>query len=534
MTEDCWKAFDAAIAADADASILAQFAADPERLERFSLTAAGLFVDLSKQSWTRAGFKACLTLARACDVESRRDALFAGEPVNMSEGRAVLHPALRAPDGAAFRVADEAVSPKVEATRAQMKALAGDIRAGRRKGATGRPFTTIVHIGIGGSDLGPRLLWEAMRSLDGPIGLRFLSSLDEAEFAAAVHGLDPETTLVIVASKSFGTVETTHNLIRIQSWLRNGLPGRKSSSHIIAVTAAGDRARRLACGEVVPFEDWVGGRFSLWSPVGLSCAIALGWDVFEQLLAGAAKMDDHFRSAPLERNAPVLMALAEIWNVNGLGRQARAVIPYLYRLGRLPAWLQQLEMESNGKSVGPDGAPAGRAICPVVFGEPGTNAQHAFFQMLHQGALATPVDFIVAGRAGGAINTALLTHAVAQAEALMIGKTETAVRGELAGSDLAAAAIDRLAPQKAFPGNRPSTFIDMGDVAPGPLGALLAMYEHKTFVEGVIWGINSFDQWGVELGKSLAKAIEDEADQSDPPAHDPSTEALISRLRLRS
>lgn len=526
MTLDsAWAAFDRAAAADPAASILEQFDRDPGRLERFSLEAAGLWLDLSKQAWTRDGFETCLALTRAAGVEAARAALFAGEPINRSERRAVLHPALRAPDGADFHAAGEPVSRRVEAVRAQMREFAAGVRDGTRTGCTGKPFRSLIHIGIGGSELGPRLAWEALRPLDAAIDLRFVANIDPEEFAAAIHGLDPETTLVVVVSKSFSTAETSTNLARARAWLEAGLPAGGAAGHITAVTAAEARARAADCGEIFAFDDWVGGRFSLWSAVGLSCAVALGWEVFEGVLAGGAAMDAHFLAAPLERNAPVLMALAGIWNVNALGRDARAVIPYAARLARLPAFLQQLEMESNGKSVRDDGAPVGRDTCPVVFGEPGANAQHAFFQMLHQGTRVVPVDFItVAGEPG------LLTNAVAQAEALLVGKPVAAAAEELAAAGAPEAQIAALAPQKAFAGNRPSSFLVLPRLDGPSLGALLALYEHKTFVEGVIWGINSFDQWGVELGKTLAKAIEG---GSRGGAHDPSTEALLDRLLPR-
>ena len=523
MTLDsAWTAFDRVAERDRDVSILDQFAADAGRRERFTLEAAGLFVDLSKQAWTADGFEAALALAEAAGVEARRQALFAGEPVNCTEGRAALHPALRAPDGADFKALGAPVSGKVEASRARMRAFAGQVRAGERTGCTGRPFAAVIHIGIGGSDLGPRLAWEALKPRRAPIDLRFVANIDPEEFADAVEGLDPHTTLVVVVSKSFTTAETSTNLARARAWLDAGLPEGGAARHLVAVTAAEDRAREAGCEDIFGFDDWVGGRFSLWSAVGLSCAIALGWETFDSLLTGAAAMDRHFTEAPLARNAPVLMALADIWNVNGLGRTARAVIPYASRLARLPAFLQQLEMESNGKSARADGAPAGRDTCPVVFGEPGANAQHAFFQMLHQGTRVVPVDFItVAGDAG------LLTNAIAQAEALLVGKTVQAAAAELEAAGTAPDQIRALAPQKAFAGNRPSSFIVLPRLDGPALGALLALYEHKTFVEGVIWGINSFDQWGVELGKTLARAIEG---GSRGAAHDPSTAALMARL----
>ncbi|WP_295173701.1 glucose-6-phosphate isomerase, partial [uncultured Brevundimonas sp.] len=381
MTRDAaWTAFDQAAAEAASARIVDQFAADPDRLARMSVEAAGLYLDLSKQSWTKAAFDACLDLARASDVEGRRAALFAGEAVNLTEGRAVLHPALRAAPGADFKALGEPVSAEVDAVRADMKAYADAVRSGAEAGATGRKFEAIVHVGIGGSDLGPRVVWDALRPLDPAIDLRFVANIDPRDMAEALTGLDPETTLVVVVSKTFTTQETLANAEAAKAWLAASLPTEGMTKHFIGVTAAPDKAAAFGCGRTFAFRDWVGGRYSLWSAVSLSCGIALGWDVFERMLAGAADMDAHFVSAPLERNAPILLALAQVFNVDGLNRPARTVAPYAHALRRLPSFLQQLEMESNGKRVHRDGTPVTRQTCPVVFGEPGTNGQHAFFQ----------------------------------------------------------------------------------------------------------------------------------------------------------
>ena len=517
---------------DSDARIVDQFAADPQRLSRMSVEAAGLHLDLSKQSWTRAGFEAALDLARAVDVEGRRAALFGGEPVNLTEGRAVLHPALRAPDGGDFHALGEAVSAEVEAVRGQMRDYAEAVRSGVETGATGKPFNALVHIGIGGSDLGPRVIWDALRPLDPAIDLRFVANIDPRDMAEALTGLDPETTLVVVVSKTFTTQETLANAEAAKAWLAAGLSGAGLEKHFIGVTAAPERAAAFGCGRTFAFRDWVGGRYSLWSAVSLSCAIGLGWDVFAEFLAGAAEMDRHFVEAPLEANAPVLLALAQIYNVNGLDRPARTVAPYAHALRRLPAFLQQLEMESNGKRVRRDGSPVGCQTCPVVFGEPGTNGQHAFFQQIHQGPQVVPAEFVVVAKThGDAPEAPLWANALAQMQALMVGKTQAEAHAELLAAGADAAEADRLAPHKTFPGNRPSTAIVMERLTPRPLGALIALYEHKTFVEGVIWDINSFDQWGVELGKVLAKAILKDVAAGGPSADlDPSTAALLSRL----
>ena len=509
---------------DAEGSILARFSAEPDRLDRLSLGAASLFLDLSKQSWSGEGLDAGLDLARALDVEGARDRMFSGEAINSSEGRAVLHAALRADEGAGFQALGQPVSGEVDATRAAMRDFAERLRVERR-------IDAIVHIGIGGSDLGPRMVWAALKPLDPVIDVRFASNIDGSDLTEALHGLDPRRTLVIVVSKTFTTLETLANALVAKAWLQAGL-GEDVSAHHVGVSAAPERARAFGCGEVFGFADWVGGRFSLWSAVGLSVACGLGWVAFERLLAGARAMDAHFRTAPLERNVPVLMALAQAFNV-AAGRNARTVAPYAHRLRLLPSFLQQLEMESNGKRVGPDGRLVAGDTCPVVFGEPGTNGQHAFFQLLHQGTAVIPAEFIVVAEnpEGGETQAALNANALAQAEALMNGKSETEVRAELAAKGLPDDEIAVLAPQKTFSGNRPSTTIVMERLAPETLGALIALYEHKTFVEGVLWGVNSFDQWGVELGKVLAKTIQAELEGGQAQPHDPSTTALMARVR---
>jgi len=527
-----WSAFDLAATTDAEARIVDQFAADPDRIVRMGVEAAGLFLDLSKQSWTRAGFEACVDLARSAGVEGARDRLFGGEAINSTEGRAVLHPALRAAAGADFRALGEPVSDEVDAVRLAMADYANAVRSGTETGATGKPFTAIVHVGIGGSDLGPRVVWDALRPLDPAIDLRFVANIDPRDMAEALTGLEPETTLVIVVSKTFTTQETLANAEVARAWLAAGLPDVGRDRHFIGVTAAPERAGAFGCGRTFAFRDWVGGRYSLWSAVSLSCVIALGPEVFEGLLAGAAEMDDHFVAAPLDRNGPVLLALAQVWNVDGLGRTARTVAPYAHALRRLPAFLQQLEMESNGKRVHRDGSPVTRKTCPVVFGEPGTNGQHAFFQQIHQGPQVVPAEFVIVAKTlADPLESPLWSNALAQGQALMLGKTTGQAREELLAAGVDAAEADRLAPHKTFPGNRPSTAILMERLTPRTLGALLALYEHKTFIEGVIWDINSFDQWGVELGKILARVILKDVDAGGPSdVLDPSTAGLLARL----
>ena len=535
-----WAAFDRAAETASRTPLLALFEAEPDRMRRLTLDAAGLHLDLSKQPLSAEGLAAGVALAKAAGVEARRDALFAGEGVNTSEHRAVLHPALRNPAGE-FSALGRPISGEVREGLARMKALVDAVRSGEARGAAGELFTAVVHIGIGGSDLGPRLVWEALRPLGGPIDLRFAANVDGAEISAALHDLDPKTTLIVAVSKTFTTQETLANATVARDWLRATLGGDGARAHFAAVSAAPDKAAAFGVDpdKVFAFWDWVGGRFSVWSAVGLSFAIALGWEAFERFLKGAAAMDAHFLDTPLERNAPVLLALAQVMNRDGLGRSARAVVPYAQRLRLLPAFLQQLEMESNGKRVRMDGSPVLRATAPVVFGDAGTNGQHAFFQMLHQGTDVIPLEFIaVAHQDEGPadLHRKLLANVIAQAEALMVGRGEADVRAELVAKGMAAAEIDTLAPQRAFPGDRPSTMIVLDRLTPETLGALIALYEHKVLVEGVLWEVNSFDQWGVELGKSLANRVLGEleggaAQSTQGGAHDPSTAALIARLK---
>ena len=471
----------------------------PQRVRRMSLTAAGLRLDLSKQAWTDEGLKAALALADACRVEHHRDRMFGGERINESEGRAVEHWALRAAEP----------RPDMARDRDRLRDFAEAVRSGAVRASGGQRYKAVLHIGIGGSDLGPRLLWQALQPARPRFDLRFVANVDPAAFEDAVRGLDPRRTLVVAVSKSFTTLETLANLDLAKAWLAARL-GSAADEHLAAVSSAPERCALFGIPpeRVFGMADSVGGRFSVWSAVSLSCAIGLGWRVFGRFLEGAAAMDAHFRTARLEKNAPVLLALAQVYNRNGLGRGARAVIPYAQRLALLPAWLQQLEMESNGKAVRADGTPSPRPTAPVVFGYAGTNAQHAFFQLLHQGAAIVPVEFVLCADRGAAT----LANGLAQAEALLEGK-------------------DDPLPHKRFEGGRPSTTILLRALDAKSLGALLALYEHKTFVEGVLWGLNSFDQWGVELGKTLAARILPELEDGATGAHDASTRALIDRLR---
>jgi glucose-6-phosphate isomerase len=532
-----WTRLEAAAKAAGEKRIVEMFDAEPRRLEALTLDVAGLHIDLSKQSWDEAGLEAALDLAHAADVEGARTRMFGGEAINSSEGRAVLHTALRAAAGADVTAQGVPVMADVEAVRVRMKAFAEAVRSGAIKGATGKPFKSILHIGIGGSDLGPRLLWDALRPVKPTIDLRFVANVDGAEFLLTTADLDPTETLVIVVSKTFTTQETLSNATAARAWLAEALGEAGANQHLAAISTALDKtaAFGIADDRVFGFWDWVGGRYSLWSSVSLSVAVACGWDAFQGFLDGAAEMDAHFASAPLDKNAPVLLALAQIFNRNGLDRRARSVVPYSHRLRRLASFLQQLEMESNGKSVGPDGRPVKHGTATVVFGDEGTNVQHAYFQCMHQGTDITPMELIglaksEEGPAG--MHEKLLSNLLAQAEAFMVGRTTEDVRAELVAKGVSEAEIATLAPQRTFAGNRPSTLLLLERLTPQTFGALIALYEHKTFVEGVIWGINSFDQWGVELGKVMAGRILPELESGAAGSHDPSTTALVERLRV--
>jgi glucose-6-phosphate isomerase len=510
MSPDPWTDLKAAARADSRQRISALFAAESDRLDRLCIEAAGLRLDLSKQPGSRAGVAAALNVTGLGQVQGARRRQFAGEPVNVSEGRAALHMALRAPDGADFQAQGQPVSAGVEQVRGAMRGYVRDIRASA--------INAIVHIGIGGSDLGPRMVWEALRPLEPQIDLRFVANVDPSELAAALAGLDPARTLVFVVSKTFTTQETMANATAARDWLRGALgeAGARTRMAAASTTLAACQAFGVDPARVFGFEDWVGGRYSVWSAVGLSCAIALGWEAFSELLAGAAEMDAHFQGAPLDQNLPVLLALAHVFNRNGLDRPTRVVVPYARRLRLLASYLQQLEMESNGKRVTLSGQPVAEATAAAVFGNAGTNDQHAYFQMLHQGTDIIPVDFIAVAKAEeGPVDQQpiLLANAIAQAEALMTGQANAAE------------------PHRDFPGDRPSSFILLDRLTPRALGALVALYEHKTFVEGVLWDINSFDQWGVELGKTLAGRVLGELQGGQAGTHDASTAALIARLK---
>jgi glucose-6-phosphate isomerase len=511
----------------------AAFASDAGRFERFSVQAPGVFADLSKNRWD-ADTRALLTaLAAECDLPARRDAMFAGEPINGSEGRAVLHTALRAPAGAPTLgpVADAAVSD-VHAVLDPLLAYAERVRE-----QAGTRFTDVLNIGIGGSDLGPQMAVIALEEFAHPrLRFHFVSNVDGHDIAPVLKRLDPRTTLVIVASKTFTTQETLANAAVAREWfLANG--GTDVATHFVGVTTNVEAAAKFGITTTFGFWDWVGGRYSLWSAIGLSLAIAIGADGFREFLAGAHAMDEHFRSAPLALNLPVQLALVDVWYRNFHGFTSRSVAPYHQGLKRLPAYLQQLEMESNGKRVDVDGRPLPFATSPVVWGEPGTNGQHAYFQMLHQGTDVVPVEFIAVktpakGHDGSYadLHAKLLANCLAQSQALMQGKTAAEAALETPPTASRTIAREVLAGQRSFPGNRPSTTLVLDALTPRTLGALIALYEHRVFCSGALWGVNSFDQWGVELGKALCSALLPRFSTGDTHGLDGSTAGLLTRL----
>ncbi|WP_313951481.1 glucose-6-phosphate isomerase [Accumulibacter sp.] len=507
-----WKAIETHRQSLSPVHLRQLFASDPDRVAALSLSFEGIFFDFSKQRMDSTTLDLLLGLTREAGLAESTARMFGGEKINVSEDRSVLHVALRR-SSAPFPSADFDVMSEVLPTRQRMAAFADRIRSGQALGFTGLPIRNVVNIGIGGSDLGPKMLGYALRSLSHPtLDVHYVSNLDSAQLAPLLQTLDPRTTLFLVASKTFTTQETMLNAQTARDWLVANLGDAAAvAQHFAALTAKPERAVGFGIREdaVFPLWDWVGGRFSLWSAVGLALMIAIGPQAFADLLAGAERMDEHFRNTPFERNLPVVMALIGIWNTNFLGATTNAVLPYNESLKYLPSFLQQLEMESNGKSVGIDGQPLDHATNPIVWGELGNNGQHAFFQLLHQGGRLVPCDFIAAARSDFPLpghQEALLANCFAQSAALAFGKTADEARSELSRS-MSPAALEQLLPHKVFVGNQPSSTLMLSCLDPQTLGALIALYEHKVFVQGIIWGLNSFDQWGVELGKAVASSI---------------------------
>jgi len=517
------------------------FAADPGRAERFSLTVGGLQVDYSKNLITDETMKALAELARKTGVERLRDQMFAGEAINTTEHRAVLHVALRNRSSRPMLVDGRDVMPDVRAALDHIRRFSDAVRGGTWLGYSGVRITDVVNLGIGGSDLGPAMVTQALTpyAREGP-RLHFVSNVDGTHLAETLRPLHPATTLFTVASKTFTTQETMANAHSAREWFlsRARMP-EAIARHFVAISTneAAVTQFGIAPENMFVFWNWVGGRYSLWSSIGLPIALATGFGHFEQILDGAHEMDEHFRTTPVERNLPMVLGLLGVWYSSVLGAETQAVLPYEQYLHRLPAYLQQLDMESNGKRVDREGQPVGALTAPIVWGEPGTNGQHAFYQLLHQGTRLVPCDFLAGIQSHhevGDHHRLLLANCFAQAEALMLGKTEAEVREELTAQGLTGEALEQLVPHKVFPGNRPSTTILYRKLGPRTIGMLLAMYEHKVFTMGALWNINSFDQWGVELGKQLAAAVaNDLASPSATTGHDSSTNRLINATKLQ-
>jgi glucose-6-phosphate isomerase len=511
------------------------FAADPQRGERLTAEACGLYLDYSKNRVNDETLKGLLQLAREVGLEAHRDQMFAGEKINITEDRAVLHVALRAPKGEVIKVDGVDVVPEVHKVLGAMGAFADRIRSGEWKGHTGKRIKNVINIGIGGSDLGPVMAYEALRYYsDRSLTFRFVSNVDGTDFAEAVQDLDPAETLFIVSSKTFTTLETMTNAHTARDWSLAGFGGdvKAVAKHFVAVSTNAAKVSEFGIdtANMFGFWDWVGGRYSMDSAIGLSTMIAIGPKNFSDLLAGFHAMDEHFRTAPLEKNLPVLMGLLAVWYNDFFGAQSIAVLPYEQYLKRFPAYLQQLTMESNGKSVRLDGTHVTFDTGPIYWGEPGTNGQHSFYQLIHQGTRLIPCDFIGFNKALNQLghhHNYLISNIFAQAEALAFGKTPEQVKAE--------GTPDWLTPHRVFEGNRPSNVIMADKLDPHTLGTLVALYEHSVFTQGAVWGINSFDQWGVELGKQLAQHIIPELEAPTEPElkHDSSTNALIRRFRAR-
>ena len=523
-------------------SLREAFTADPDRFARFSLTLDDLLFDFSRCALTADTLVLLEDLARAAGVEERRDAMFAGEQINATEGRSVLHVALRETASSSVLVDGVDVIPQVQAVLDDMSTFAGEIRSGGLRGASGALFSDVVNIGIGGSDLGPAMATLALAPYhDGP-RVHYVSNVDGAHIADTLKGVDPATTLFVIASKTFTTIETMTNAQTARRWIASALGEQAVTQHFAAVSTALDKvaAFGIAKDRVFGFWDWVGGRYSLWSAIGLPIMIAIGPERFREFLDGARAMDRHFSEAPLQQNIPAMLGLVGFWHRVVCGYPTRAVIPYDQRLARLPAYLQQLDMESNGKSVTLDGTAVAMPTGPLVWGEPGTNGQHAFFQLLHQGTDIVPVEFMVAAQGHepdlGHHHDLLLANCLAQAEALMKGRTLEEARSQMAAKGVPADEIKRVAPHRVFPGNRPSITLLYRKLDPYSLGRLIALYEHRVFIEAQLFGINAFDQWGVELGKELANSLLPVVEgKEDAAGRDSATAGLVRHLQqLRS
>ena len=509
-----------------------QFEKDSERASKFSIAWEDFYLDYSKNRITADTRDLLLELAEECDLKSAIDSYFKGDAINATENRAVLHTALRAPADAEIKLDGENIVPEIQEVKEKIRKFSDKIISGEKKGYTGKAFTDVVNIGIGGSDLGPVMVSESLTYYHNHLKVHYVSNVDGDHVHETLKNLNPETTLFLVVSKTFTTQETLSNATTIRNWFRKSAPQEAVAEHFAAVSSNLKNVEEfgIAIDNVFPMWDWVGGRFSLWSAVGLSISLAVGYNNFEALLKGAQKMDEHFKNSEFKENIPVQLALLSIWYNNFYKAESEAVIPYTQYLQKLPSYLQQAIMESNGKSVDRNGKKVDYQTGTLIWGEPGTNSQHAFFQLIHQGTKLIPADFIGFKKSlhqDKDHHNKLMANFFAQTEALLQGKTKVEVRKELETKGLSDDAIERLLPFKEFDGNKPTNTLLINKLTPESLGKLIAMYEHKIFVQGVIWNIYSYDQWGVELGKQLASNILAEIENKSVNNHDSSTKSLL-------
>ena len=516
-------------------SLKEMFANDSQRAEKFHIQWQDFLVDYSKNILNQETINLLLDLAKEVKLEEAISQYFGGDAINQTENRAVLHTALRSPENQVVLVDGENVMPEVFAVKNKIKAFSNEVISGQRKGFTGKPFTDVVNIGIGGSDLGPAMVVEALQFYKNHLNVHFVSNVDGDHVNEIIKKLNPETTLFVIASKTFTTQETLSNAETIRAWFLQSASQEDVAKHFVAVSTNIQKVTEFGINpdNIFPMWDWVGGRFSLWSAVGLSISLAVGFEHFDALLAGAHDMDNHFKTESFDKNIPVILALLTIWYNNFFGAESEALIPYTQYLQKLAPYLQQGIMESNGKSVGRDGKPVNYQTGTIIWGEPGTNSQHAFFQLIHQGTKLIPTDFIgfVKPLYGNEDHhNKLMSNFFAQTEALLNGKTESQVRAEFEKQNITGAKAEYLLPFKVFTGNKPTNTILIDKLTPKSLGSLIALYEHKIFVQGVIWNIFSYDQWGVELGKQLANSILDEIHSGTVKNHDNSTEFLLKHF----
>ncbi len=529
---EAWKRLTALYSENKEKEMKDLFRDNPERAEDFSIKWEDFYVDFSKNRINKQVQDALVDLATECGLKEAIESYYTGEVINKTEGRPVLHTALRSSENFEVLVDGENVMPEVYEARKKIKKFSAEVIGGVRKGYTNLPFTDVVNIGIGGSDLGPVMVTEALKFYKNHLNLHYISNVDGDHVQEILKDLKAETTLFVIVSKTFTTQETLSNANTARDWFKRTSPSKEVSKHFVAVSSNITQVEEfgIASENIFPMWDWVGGRFSLWSAVGLSISLGIGYEQFEELLEGAQQMDLHFRNENFDKNIPVQLALLSIWYNNFFGAESEAVIPYTQYLQKLPSYLQQAIMESNGKSVDRNGNPVSYQTGNIIWGEPGTNSQHAFFQLIHQGTKLIPADFVgfkVSLYGEKEHHEKLMANFFAQTEALLMGKTSAEVKEELENKGLSSNEIAQLKPFKVFPGNKPTTSILVDSLTPKSLGKLIAMYEHKIFVQGVIWNIFSYDQWGVELGKQLASKILSEIDSSDVQEHDSSTKNLL-------